>query len=197
MAQDKLKLAVFISGRGSNLKAILDACDAPDFPARVELVVSNIPDAFGLTYASSRNIPALIVPHKAYAGRAAFEEALLNDIAPYKPDLICLAGFMRLLSPVFIKQYEGRIINIHPSLLPAHKGLDTHRRVLEAGDAQTGCTVHIVTPEMDEGPVLVQRAVDVLADDTEQTLAARVLEQEHIAYKAAIEEMADRLIHKR
>jgi phosphoribosylglycinamide formyltransferase-1 len=182
----RLKLAILISGRGSNMQALIEACAQDDFPAQVAVVISNRPNAQGLQKAAAAGIDTVIVDHKDYAGRDAFEHALDKALRRYAPDIICLAGFMRLISAGLIGGWEGRIVNIHPSLLPAYKGLDTHRRVLQDKKTQTGCTVHYVVPEMDSGPVILQRTVDVLPDDTPETLSARVLEQEHIAYPAAI-----------
>lgn len=185
---EKLKLAVFISGRGSNLQALIDAMRDPAFPAEIVGVVSNRPDALGLQRAFEAGIPAMIVDSTAFKGmpKKVYEQALLETIEPWKPDYVCLAGFMRLLSSYFIEAVSGRIINIHPSLLPKHKGLDTHKAVLAAGESESGCTVHFVVPEMDAGPVLIQKKVPVLAGDTEETLAKRVLEAEHLAYPEAI-----------
>jgi phosphoribosylglycinamide formyltransferase-1 len=185
----KKRLAVLISGRGSNLQSIIDACKAPDFPAEIAIVVSNIPDVFGLERARLAHIPALTLPHGNYPDRKTFEEALLAALLPYQIDLICLAGFMRLLTPHFLEHWAGCIINIHPSLLPLHKGLDTHAKAIAAGDTEAGCTVHHVTAEMDSGDIIVQRRVPIIPGDTEDTLAARVLEQEHIAYPAAIRKL--------
>ena len=186
----KLKLAVFVSGRGSNLQAIIDACENPNFPAQISVVVSNVPDAFGLERAQSANIETAVVNHKDYDGRESFEAALQEELGNHDVDLICLAGFMRILTAGFIDQWPEKIINIHPSLLPKHKGLNTHQRAIDVGDDMSGCTVHYVVPEMDSGPIIVQKSVPILDNDNEETLAARVLEQEHIAYPEAIELIA-------
>ena len=186
MSGDKLNLAVFISGRGSNMQALIKACEDPEFPARINVVISNFPEAAGLEKAQSANIPTEVVNHKDFKTREYFEKALLGTLAKYEVDLICLAGFMRLLSPYFLHPWEERIINIHPSLLPDYKGTNTHERVLEDGKTESGCTVHHVIPEMDSGPVILQKRVPVLEGDTPETLAARVLEQEHIAYPEAV-----------
>ena len=170
------------------MQALIEACDNPDFPAVIRVVISSRADAAGLKKAA--NIPAIVIARADYASKPAFEKALQEALAEYPVDLICLAGFMHLLSADFIGSWEDRIINIHPSLLPAHKGLDTHARVLAAGETETGCSVHFVTPGMDEGPVIVQRKVAVLRDDTADTLAARVLAEEHIAYPEAIRQIA-------
>lgn len=185
-----LNLAVLISGRGSNLKALIQACKNPDFPARIDIVVSSRADASGLRHASEAGLEHAVVARGLYSDREAFERALNNALRERQINLICLAGFMHILSRDFIAAWEGRIINIHPSLLPRHKGLDPHASVLESADTKSGCTVHLVTPEMDAGPVIVQREVPVYEDDTRQTLAARVLEQEHIAYPEAVRRIA-------
>ncbi|MCM2343963.1 MAG: phosphoribosylglycinamide formyltransferase [Alphaproteobacteria bacterium] len=191
---NKIRLAVLISGRGSNMESLLRACAAPDFPAEVAVVVANRPDAAGLAKARDYGIPTDIVDHKQYAGRPAFEAALQQTLSRHAPlDLICLAGFMRVLTADFVNQWPGRMINIHPSLLPEYKGLDTHARALADGKVETGCTVHYVIPAMDEGPVIVQRRVPILPDDSADTLAARVLLEEHQAYPAAVRIVAARL----
>lgn len=179
-------LAVFISGRGSNLQSIIDACVDSDYPARIQVVISNEPDVMGLQRAKDAGIPTEVIPHKAYPSRREFEAALSETLAKYPVDLICLAGFMRVLTPDFVSKWDGRMLNIHPSLLPAYPGLHTHERVLHSHDKESGCTVHFVTPGLDEGPTLVQKRVPVLPNDTPETLAARVLEQEHTAYPEAI-----------
>ena len=183
---ERLNLGILISGRGSNMQALVDACEQPGFPARVALVVSNRPDAPGLDIAAAHGIATKTVDHKSYPDKAAFEQALDEALRSCDIDLICLAGFMRILSADFIARWPDRIINIHPSLLPAYKGLDTHERAIAAGETQSGCSVHVVTPGMDEGPVILQKTVPVLSDDTPDTLAARVLEQEHVAYPEAV-----------
>jgi len=175
-------LVILISGRGSNLEAVLDA----RLPAHVAAVVSNNPQARGLGIAARRGIATAVVDHRAYPDRAAFEAALAAELDRHRPDLVVLAGFTRILTPPFVERYEGRIMNIHPSLLPAFSGLDTHRRALEAGVRIHGCTVHFVTTTLDSGPIVVQAAVPVEAGDTEERLAARVLAQEHRIYPQAI-----------
>ena len=187
---NKINLAVFISGRGSNMQSLIDACRDPDFPARVEVVLSNKPDALGLTVAEESGIPTLIVSHKDYDTKADFEAAMIEALSHYEFDLICLAGFMRVLSADFIDHYQGRIINIHPSLLPDYKGLDTHARALADRKTEAGCTVHYVTPDIDSGEIIVQKSVPIKPDDTAETLAKRVLEQEHAAYPEAIKMIA-------
>lgn len=181
-----LKLAVLISGRGSNLQSIIDACALPDFPATVELVISNEPDVQGLERARAAGIRTETIPHKTYPSRREFESALQSVLTAQPVDLICLAGFMRVLTPDFVSKWDGRIVNIHPSLLPAYPGLHVHERVLAGGEKESGCTIHFVTPGLDEGPTVVQKRVPVLTGDTAETLAARVLEQEHLAYPEAI-----------
>lgn len=163
-------------------------CDSmvDDHPARPCLVVSNVAKAGGVAKAQDRGVPTAIVDHRGFDSRAAFEHAMLAVLEPYAPDVICLAGFMRVLTPVFIDAYAGRILNTHPSLLPKYRGLNTHRRALEAGDAQAGCTVHIVTRELDDGPILGQARVAVRPGDTADSLAARVLAQEHLLYPAVL-----------
>jgi phosphoribosylglycinamide formyltransferase-1 len=180
------RAAIFISGRGSNMDALIDAARAPDFPAEIVLVASNRPDAAGLANAKARGIATAAVDHKIYAGRDAFEASLQQILDIHRIDFICLAGFMRLLTPTFTQRWVGRMINIHPALLPSYKGLHTHERALADGVKIHGCTVHYVVPEMDSGPIIAQAAVPVLDDDTPATLGARVLEQEHIIYPRAL-----------
>lgn len=186
MGKDRIKLAVFISGRGSNLQSIIDACARDDFPAEISVVLSNRPGVMGLQRARDAGIETVTVDHKDFEGRENFERALLDTLDTYNVDLVCLAGFMRILTPLFISRWEGKMLNIHPSLLPNYKGLNTHERVLADGKNESGCTVHYVVPDMDAGPHIVQKRVAVLDDDTPDSLAARVLEQEHIAYPEAI-----------
>lgn len=187
MGKDRIKLAVFISGRGSNLQSIIDACARDDFPAEISVVLSNRPGVMGLQRARDAGIETVTVDHKDFEGRENFERALLDTLDTYNVDLVCLAGFMRILTPLFISRWEGKMLNIHPSLLPDYKGLNTHERVLADGKNESGCTVHYVVPDMDAGPHIVQKRVAVLDDDTPDSLAARILEQEHIAYPEAIE----------
>jgi len=175
-------LVILISGRGSNMEALL----AAQLPARVAVVISNNPQARGLGIARDRGVAVAAVDHRAFADRPAFDAALAAAIDRHHPDLVALAGFMRILTPSFIERYSGRIMNIHPSLLPAFPGLHTHRRALEAGVRIHGCTAHFVTPDLDSGPVIVQAAVPVQPGDTEEQLAARVLAQEHRIYPQAI-----------
>ena len=187
----RLKLAVLVSGRGSNLQALIDACAVPDYPAEIVLVMANVAGTGGIERAVRAGIPTQVVDHKAYPGREAFDAALSDSIAASGADLVCLAGFMRLLTDGFCQRWRDRLINIHPSLLPAFKGLHTHERVLEAGVRITGCTVHFVRPAMDEGPIIAQAAVPVGPADDAETLAARVLEQEHRLYTLAVRLIAE------
>jgi phosphoribosylglycinamide formyltransferase-1 len=180
-------IVILISGRGSNMQAILEA----RLPVRIAAVISNKPDAGGLETARSHGIPTRVVNHLDHNGREAFDAALAATIDEYAPDLVVLAGFMRILTAGFVSRYTGRLLNIHPSLLPAFTGLDTHARALAEGVKIHGCTVHFVTNELDKGPIIVQAAVPVLPDDTEDTLAARVLEQEHKIYPQAVRWFAE------
>jgi phosphoribosylglycinamide formyltransferase-1 len=186
-----LKVAILISGRGSNMLALAEACQAGDYPAEVAAVISNRPDAQGLTTAAGLDIPTKVVEHTAFDSRDAFDNALSMTIEESGADLICLAGFMRLLGAPFVEHWRDRLINIHPSLLPAFKGLDTHAQVFAAGARFTGCTVHFVRPAMDEGPIILQAALAVDPNDTEDSLAARVLEQEHRIYPLAVRWIAE------
>lgn len=185
------KIAVLISGRGSNLQALIDACKSPDFPAKISVVVSNKPEAAGLGRAVEAGIPAMIVDSAFFKGnKAGFEASLIQTLEQFEVDLICLAGFMRILSPEFLSHFQDRVINIHPSLLPEFKGLDTHARALEAGARKHGCSVHVVTPGMDEGEIILQKSLKILPNDTPDSLAERVLELEHEAYVQAIRAIA-------
>ena len=172
---------ILISGRGSNMQSLIDA----GLPGRCAAVISNRPDAAGLAWAAARGVPTAVVDHKAYAGRDAFDRALGDEIERHQPALVLLAGFMRVLGEDFVRRFDGRMLNIHPSLLPAFPGLHTHAAALAAGVKLHGCTVHFVTPALDCGPIVVQAAVPVLPDDDEAALAARVLTQEHIVYAQA------------
>ena len=175
-----MSVVVLISGRGSKMEALLDA----GIP--VSAVISNRADAKGLGVAAARGVPVRVVEHHAFADREAFDSALAREIDRFSPKLVALAGFMRILSPGFVRRYEGRMLNIHPSLLPAFPGLDTHARALAAGANTHGCTVHFVTAELDHGPIVIQAQVPVRPGDTAQTLAARVLRQEHVIYPRAV-----------
>jgi phosphoribosylglycinamide formyltransferase-1 len=184
------RVAILISGGGSNMVTLADSM-VGDHPARPCLVLSNVPDAGGLQKARDRGIPADVVDHRDFKGdREAFENALVSAIDPHAPDILCLAGFMRILTPLFITRYAGKMLNIHPSLLPKYKGLHTHARALAAGDAEAGCSVHEVTAELDGGPILGQARVPVRPADTPDSLAARVLEQEHRLYPAVLRRFA-------
>ena len=176
------KIVILISGRGSNMQALLEA----DLPCTVAAVISNRGDAGGLEIARRQGIPVAVVEHRNYPDRASFDAALAQAIDEFDPDFVVLAGFMRILTPGFVARYHGRLINIHPSLLPAYGGLDTHARALKDGVRIHGCTVHFVTPDLDHGPIIIQAAVSVLCDDDEQTLAERVLGEEHRIYPQAI-----------
>lgn len=185
------RIAVLISGRGSNLQALIDACAAPGFPATIALVISNVPGAEGLQKAERANIPTQTLPHKNYDGREAFDAAIDVALQAADIDFICLAGFMRIFSDGFARKWHGKIVNIHPSLLPAFKGMHVHAQALQAGVRISGCTVHYVVPELDSGPIIAQAAVPVQHDDTEETLAARILQAEHKLYPAALKLLAD------
>lgn len=180
------RVGVLISGRGSNLGALIEACKAPDYPAKIVLVISNIPSVQGLLRAESALIPALVINHKDFATREGFDAALDTALNEAGVELLCNAGFMRLHSEGFVARWRNRHLNIHPSLLPAFRGLHSHARVLEAGATITGCTVHFVRPEMDTGPIVAQAAVPVLPDDTPESLGARVLDAEHRLYPHAL-----------
>ncbi|RKQ59063.1 formyltetrahydrofolate-dependent phosphoribosylglycinamide formyltransferase [Vogesella indigofera] len=180
-------IVILISGRGSNMQAIVDA-DIPG--ARIAAVIANRPDAAGLAWAAARGIATVGLDHKQFASREAFDERLAAEIDAFAPDLVVLAGFMRILTPAFTARYEGRMMNIHPSLLPSFPGLHTHQRAIDMGCKVAGCTVHFVTAELDHGPIVAQAVVPVLDDDTETTLAARVLQQEHRLYPEAVRRFA-------
>lgn len=187
----KKKVGVLVSGRGSNLQALLDAAADPAFPAEIALVISNIPGVYALERAAQAGVPSRVIPHKQFASREEFDAAMDAELRAAGVEIVCLAGFMRLLSKGFVEGWAGRMINVHPALLPSFKGLHTHERAIEAGVKLHGCSVHLVTPELDDGPLLVQAAVPVLAGDTADTLAARVLEQEHKAYPLALKLVAE------
>jgi phosphoribosylglycinamide formyltransferase 1 len=180
------RIAVLISGQGSNLDAIVRASEAHDWPGRVVAVLSNRAGARGLEYARSRGIAAEALDHQAFADRAAFDAALAGRLDAHAPDLVVLAGFMRILTPAFVARYEGRMLNIHPSLLPSFAGLHTHRRAIEAGCKVAGATVHFVSAQLDHGPIVAQAVVPVLAGDDEAALAGRVLAAEHVLYPRAV-----------
>jgi len=191
MAASRTRVAVLVSGRGSNMAALIEAAKAPDYPAEIALVVSNRPDAGALKTAADAGIETAVIDHRAFGSKADFEAAVAERIEAAGITLICLAGFMRVLSASFVERFAGRIVNIHPSLLPSYKGLDTHERALADGVRLHGCSVHIVSAELDAGPIVMQAAVPVLSDDTPQTLAARVLRSEHVIYPRALAALAD------
>ncbi|WP_455477601.1 phosphoribosylglycinamide formyltransferase [Bartonella sp. B41] len=182
----KKQIVIFISGNGSNMVALARASKQDKYPAKIIAIISDNPHATGIEKARNNNLPVHIIDKKKYPTKEAHEEAILTILAQYKPDLICFAGYMRLISARFIKFYEGRILNIHPSLLPSFKGLKAHERVLQAGVKITGCTVHIVTEDMDSGKIIAQAAVPVCPDDTVESLSQRVLKAEHKLYPKAL-----------
>lgn len=185
------RVGILISGRGSNMRSLIAATAAPDFPAEIELVISNVGNAEGLAYAAGKDIPTIVIPHKAYETREAFDRALDTALVNAGVEIVCLAGFMRILSDWFVRRWEGRLVNIHPSLLPLFKGTHVHEQVLQSGMRVSGCTVHFVVPELDAGPIIAQATVPVAIDDTPDTLAARVLVLEHKLYPAALKLLAE------
>lgn len=187
----KPRVAVFISGSGSNLQALIDAAATPDYPAQVALVLSNNADAFGLERARRAGIPTTVIDHRDYDTREVYDTMLQAALAEHRIDLICLAGFMRILTAGFVQSWRGSILNIHPSLLPSYRGLHTHARALADGVRIAGCSVHFVVPELDAGPLVIQAAVPVFPHDSEATLAARVLQQEHVIYPRALRWLAE------
>lgn len=191
MTGAKTRCVVLISGRGSNLSAILNATQAPDYPAVIAGVVSNKADAAGLQLARDADVPVTVLPNAEYADRTAYDAALQRAVDAYAPDLVVLAGFMRILTPGFVAHYAGRMINIHPSLLPSFTGLHTHQRALDAGVRLHGCSVHFVTAELDHGPIIAQAAVPVCDGDDARSLAARVLTVEHRLYPQAVRWFAE------
>ena len=191
MDKKPVVLAVLISGSGSNLQSIIDHIDQNKLNARIACVISNIPQAYGLKRAEKHDIPAYCVPHSEFAGNSDFEKALLEKLNASKPDLIILAGFMRILSEAFISHYKGKILNIHPSLLPKYKGLNTHKRALIAGEKEHGATVHVVTADLDSGDIIIQSRCQIDPDDNENDLQQKVLKLEHIIYPQAISLYAD------
>jgi phosphoribosylglycinamide formyltransferase-1 len=187
----KKRVAILISGRGSNMRALIEAAKEKDYPAEIVLVLSNIADAGGLEFARKHDIPTEVIDHTKFPSREIFDNAMDVALKAANVEIVALAGFMRLLSPRFVESWRGRMINIHPSLLPAYKGLHTHKRVIEAGEKFHGCTVHFVTPELDDGPTILQAKVPLLPGDAEDALAARVLEQEHKIYPQALRLVAE------
>lgn len=184
-------VVVLISGSGSNLQALIDSSAGGENPARIRAVISNRADAYGLERAKAAGIDTRVLDHKAFDGRESFDAALIEAIDAFAPQLVVLAGFMRILSPDFVRHYAGRLLNIHPSLLPKYKGLHTHQRALEAGDAEHGCSVHFVTEELDGGPLVVQAVIPVQSGDSLDSLAQRVHEQEHLIYPLAVRWFAE------
>lgn len=185
------RVGVLISGRGSNLQALIDACATTGFPAEIACVISNVTNVEGLRRAERAQIPVRTLAHNSFASREHFDEAIDAILREFDIRFACLAGFMRVLSDRFVESWRGRLLNIHPSLLPAFKGLNVHRRILEAGVRISGCTVHFVVPELDSGPIIAQAAVPVLPEDTEEVLAARTLEAEHKLYPLALRLLAE------
>jgi phosphoribosylglycinamide formyltransferase 1 len=187
----KLRLGILISGRGSNMQALIEACGDQAYPAEIVVVISNVPGAPGLARATATGITTLVIDHRAYADRSAFEDALHAALLARRVDLVCLAGFMRLLTDAFVGRWHDRLINIHPSLLPAFRGLRVHERVIAYGARFSGCTVHFVRPSMDDGPIIIQAVVPVHPDDDAEHLAARVLIEEHRIYPLAVRLIAE------
>lgn len=185
-AVNRLRVVVLISGSGSNLQALIDGVASGELPIEIVAAISNRPDVFGLTRAANAGIPTVVLDHKGFSSRETFDQELMRTIDGYNPGLIVLAGFMRILTPEFTQHYLGRMLNIHPSLLPKFQGLHTHQRALDAGESQHGVTVHFVTAELDGGPAIVQAVVPVLADDDASLLAKRVQRQEHVIYPLAV-----------
>ncbi|MFG1403204.1 phosphoribosylglycinamide formyltransferase [Xanthobacter sp. V8C-5] len=194
-APARRRAAVLISGRGSNMAALVRAAAAPDFPAEIALVLSNRADAAGLDFAKAHGIPTRVLNHKGFADRLAFDAALDGTLREEGIEIVCLAGFMRLLTPWLVERWRDRMINVHPSLLPSFKGLHTHERALEAGVRVHGCTVHFVRAEMDEGPIILQAVVPIEPGDTPDLLADRVLTQEHVIYPKGLELLAAGRLH--
>lgn len=187
MSRSPVKIAILFSGRGSNMQSLAAHIARPDVPAELTLAITNRPNASGIAFCRAENIPCQIIDHKTFETRESFDAALDAALRTAEIDLICCAGFMRLLTTDFVNGWPDRLLNIHPSLLPKHKGLHTHAQALAAGDKEHGCTVHFMRPEMDEGPIIIQKSVPIMPDDTPDTLAARVLAQEHIAYPEALD----------
>ena len=185
------RIAILISGRGSNMASLIEAARTPGYPAEIALVLSNRPDAEGLARARDAGIEVLAIDHKSYSTRESFEQALDAALNERKIEFVCLAGFMRVLTNWFVERWRGRMINIHPSLLPLFRGTHTHRRALEEGVLVHGCTVHFVVPELDAGPIVAQAAVPVVPGDTEESLAQRILVQEHVLYPTALAMICD------
>jgi phosphoribosylglycinamide formyltransferase-1 len=189
----KVKVAILISGRGSNMKALVKACEDVEFPAEIVLVLSNKIDAAGLEFAREKKIPTAVINHKNFSTREEFDKKMSEEIEKFGAKVICLAGFMRLLSSEFVEQWFGRLINIHPSLLPEFKGADAVGDAIKAGAQISGCTVHLVSEEMDSGPIIWQSSVPVLEGDSKETLAARILEEEHLIYPEALKVICENI----
>ena len=189
----KIKVAVLISGRGSNMQALVNACEHPDFPAEIVVVASNKKDAPGLEFARLKKIPTVFVDHKSFSSREEFDQKMSEEITKFGAEVICLAGFMRLLSPWFVNRWFDCLINIHPSLLPEFKGADAVSDAIKAGAKISGCTVHFVREEMDSGPIILQAKVDIFADDSKETLAARILKEEHRIYPQALKILCQKI----
>ena len=189
----KVKVAILISGRGSNMKALVKACENVEFPAEIVLVLSNKIDAAGLEFAREKKIPTAVINHKNFSTREEFDKKMSEEIEKFGAKVICLAGFMRLLSSEFVEQWLGRLINIHPSLLPEFKGADAVGDAIKAGAQISGCTVHLVSEEMDSGPIIWQSSVPVLEGDSKETLAARILEEEHRIYPEALKVICENI----
>jgi phosphoribosylglycinamide formyltransferase-1 len=189
-----MKIVALISGNGSNLQAIIDAIAERGLNAKICAVISNVEKAYGLQRASKAGVPAVWIDHKKYSSREQFDQVLIEVIDPYQPDLIVLAGFMRILTEPFVCHYQGKLINIHPSLLPRFRGLNTHQRVIEEGDSEHGASIHFVTPDLDGGPVIVQARISVEANDSAETLAQKVQQQEHKIYPQVVEWFCDNRI---
>lgn len=187
----KTRVAILISGRGSNMQALLNACAQPDFPAEVVHVIANVPGAGGLERAETMGIATSVIDHTQYPDREAFDQALSAKLTEVGAEIVCLAGFMRLLSKTFVETWYGKMLNVHPSLLPAFKGLGVHQAAIDAGVRFSGCTVHFVSPEMDDGPIIAQAAVPVLHGDTKADLAKRILREEHRVYPLALKLVAE------
>ncbi len=188
MTRGRARVGILMSGRGSNMASLIEASRAPDSPYEVALVISNVPDAPGLAFAAANTIPTFAVSHIGLK-RAEFDALVDGALRDANVDYVALAGYMRLLSPGFVEKWAGHMVNIHPSLLPLYKGLDTHQRAIDAGDTRHGCSVHLVTAELDDGPILAQAEVPILPGDTADTLAARVLAEEHTLYPAALAQL--------
>lgn len=189
------RIVVLISGGGTNLQAIINACESADYPGKVVGVVSNKADVYGLTRAQNANIETVTLSHKAFESRESYDQALISNIDQFNPDVIVLAGFMRILTPAFVQHYQGKLLNIHPSLLPKYQGLNTHQRAIDAGDTEHGVSVHFVTAELDGGPVILQAKVPVFDGDTSDDLAERVHEQEHRIYPLVVKWLCEKRLH--